>query len=97
MSVCTFDSGRKKMAFMYPMHFPTVPLRWDEPAWAIPCTDAVDEILLSRLESRINAQSIFTQMRSVPNVISGSTLLQEIDDLEEDDEEVADEDDEQNQ
>ncbi|KAL4002694.1 hypothetical protein ACH3XW_4515 [Acanthocheilonema viteae] len=85
------------MAFMYPMHFPTVPLRWDESAWAIPCTDAVDEILLSRLESRISAQSIFTQMRSVPNVISGSTLLQEIDDLEEDDEEVADEDDEQNQ
>lgn len=37
------------------------------------------------------------QMRSVPNVISGSTLLHEIDDLEEDDEEVADEDDEQNQ
>lgn len=36
-------------------------------------------------------------MRSVPNVVSGSTLLQEIDDLEEDDEEVADEDDEQNQ
>lgn len=85
------------MAFMYPMHFPAVPLRWDEPAWAVHCTDAAEEVLLSRLESRIGAQSETVQLRCIPNSICGSSLLQEIDDIEEDDEEVADEDDEQNQ
>lgn len=52
------NDSRRNMAFMYPMHFPAVPLRWDESAWAIPCADAVDEVLLSRLESRISAQVI---------------------------------------
>ncbi|VDN03928.1 unnamed protein product [Thelazia callipaeda] len=85
------------MALMYPMHFPTVPLRWDEAAWTIPCTDAIDELLLSRLESLISMKSKISQMRAITNATSGNNLMQEGDDLEEDEEDVADEDDEQNQ
>lgn len=63
------------MAFMYPMHFPSVPLRWDEPAWAVPCTDSVDELLLSRLESRINAQVKLSLHKGVKFLVALSLVV----------------------
>ncbi|VDM39986.1 unnamed protein product [Toxocara canis] len=44
------------MAFMYPAHYPTVPLKWDESPWMTVSTDTQEEALLSNVEIRITAQ-----------------------------------------
>ncbi|VDN31490.1 unnamed protein product [Gongylonema pulchrum] len=86
-------------AFMYPMHFPAVPLRWDEPAWAIYRTDTMEEALLLSVEARMHAQYERNHSPCISYVygnVYGGSMLQDIDDVE-DEEELADEDDEQNQ
>uniref|UniRef100_A0A915BKV4 Uncharacterized protein n=1 Tax=Parascaris univalens TaxID=6257 RepID=A0A915BKV4_PARUN len=82
------------MAFMYPAHYPSVPLRWDESAWVAASVDTQDEAFLSNMEARITAQSESTQMRCVSESVCGGGL-QEEEDIEEE-EEDPDEDEEQN-
>uniref|UniRef100_A0A0M3IBI5 UBC core domain-containing protein n=1 Tax=Ascaris lumbricoides TaxID=6252 RepID=A0A0M3IBI5_ASCLU len=82
------------MAFMYPAHYPTVPLRWDESAWVAASMDTQEEALLSNMETRITAQSESAQMRCVSESVCGGGL-QEEEDIEEE-EEDPDEDEEQN-
>ncbi|VDK51224.1 unnamed protein product [Anisakis simplex] len=99
------------MAFMYPAHYPTVPLKWDESVWVnsgSASTDSQEEALLSNIESRISSQSESVRMRCISESVCGvggagggvGALSQEDDEeIEEDEEEdagAADEDEEQN-
>lgn len=48
------------MAFMYPIHFPSVPLRWDESIWTSILNSEEEEALITNLEARIIARVGFS-------------------------------------
>lgn len=40
------------MALMYPIHYPAVPFRWDEPAWTSKTSGPGEEAELNAMEKR---------------------------------------------
>ncbi|VDN51324.1 unnamed protein product [Dracunculus medinensis] len=84
------DTSFLKMAFMYPIHFPSVPLRWDESIWTSILNSEEEEALITNLEARIIARSESYQLRNLPKSVCGQ--VHEYDDEMEDDDEHDDED-----
>ncbi|MFH4974704.1 hypothetical protein AB6A40_001413 [Gnathostoma spinigerum] len=84
------------MSLMYPVHYPSLPLRWDEPAWTSLPSDINEEALISNMEAKVNSeiQGEFAHLRGMTESICGGD--QEEEEMEEEDEEDEDDDERQN-
>uniref|UniRef100_A0A0N5AE32 Transcription initiation factor IIF subunit alpha n=1 Tax=Syphacia muris TaxID=451379 RepID=A0A0N5AE32_9BILA len=69
------------MALMYPVHYPAIPFRWDEPAWTCKTSSHKEEAELTAMEKRIKAKSLSAVMQSYASQFLNTSMPGDDDDI----------------
>lgn len=84
------------MAFMYPVHYPAVPFRWDEPAWTSKTSSPGEEAELDAMEKRVKSKSMSAEMQSIAAQLLSTSMHEDDDIIGDLDEDIDEEDEIQN-